>query len=198
MSKKLTKSSKGVAHHSPGRTRLKVPKKYRNSKEVHKVKSALSAVPGIKHVELNDKTGSLLVHHEHDMPIFETIADSVQTVAADLLVTLIEGEEAPALGGVQLLAAGAGLVTGVAKNLLTPDEDNNGRIRILNASTSDLKNILPLAFLGAAIYKAYETRTIWSGVAPAVLAYWAFDSYWKLNHTGYAANEVKNNGHSNN
>lgn len=196
MPNKLSQSSIGVAHHSPGRTRLKVPKTHRNSKEMHKVKSALSAVPGIKNVEVNHETGSILVQHDHDMHIFDAIEQSFEAVAGDMLVTLIEGERAEAMGVIGLFGAATGLVSGMAKNLMATSDDE--RIGFLKRRASDTKNLLPLAFLAAAAYKAYETRSFWSGTTPMVLAYWAFDSYWKLNCSGYPAAEAKNNGHSHN
>lgn len=194
MTNKLSKTSIGVAHHSPGRTRLKIPKSHRNSKDLHKVKSALATVPGIKHVELNQETGSILVHHDHDMPVFDAIEKSIEAVAGDMLIALIEGERMEAMGVVGLFGAATGLMGNIAKNLISTAEYD--RKDIFRRKASEAKNLLPLAFLAAAAYKAYETRSFWAGTTPIVLAYWAFDSYWKLNCSGYPA-ETKSNGHSN-
>ncbi|MBX9689083.1 MAG: heavy-metal-associated domain-containing protein, partial [Candidatus Obscuribacterales bacterium] len=98
MSKKFSRESKSVAHHSPGRTRLKVPKAHR--RKLHEIKSAIASHPGVTSVEVNHSTGSVLVHHDHETPIFEVLHKTIETVGTDLLTTLIEGEAAPVVGGI--------------------------------------------------------------------------------------------------
>lgn len=189
MTNRLSSSSKGVAHSTPGRTRLKLSKRHR--KHLHKIKDAISAQPGVKSVEINHDTGSLLVHHEHEFPIFEVLHKAVETVGPELLTTLIEGETAELAGGVSLVAAGVGLVAAVGKTVLGPLQSEKTPA-FLSGKPSDLKTIVPTAFLIAAAIKAYETRTFWQGVTPMVLAYWAFDTYWRFNVANPGAFEPKN------
>lgn len=200
MSKKLNKSSKGVAHHSPGRTRLKVPKSHRH--RLHEIKSELENKPGVTHVELNHETGSVLVKHEHDAPIFEMMHKAVETVEVDLLTTLIEGEAVELVGGASIIAAGVGLLGTVAKSFFGSRQEGAAPsvTPLLTGQASDLKTIVPTAFLVAALVKAYETRSFWQGITPLALAYWAFDTYWRFNVANPAVFEPKNgksDGHGN-
>lgn len=204
MTKKLNRTSKSVAHHTQGRTRLKVPKHMRNSEDVHKVKKALRATPGVTDVDVNHTTGSITVHHEHDEEtIFQILHQTAETVGTDLLTALLEGESVPLVGGIGLAAAGVGLLEGLLKSLFGPPGTGK-EVPLFSGNTDDLKRILPAAFLGAAIYKAYETKTIWSGVSPLVLGVWALDWYWKLNHDPSATSlhpngqGQKSHGHANN
>lgn len=190
MSKKLSKSSKGVAHHSPGRTRLKVPKGHRH--KLHEVKDALASQPGIKHVEINHSTGSVLVHHEHSMPIFDAMHKAVETVGVDLLTALIEEESVQLMGGASIVAAGVGVFGTVAASIFGSREENTSFKPLLTGQTSDLKTIVPTAFLVAAAIKAYETKSFWQGITPLALTYWAFDTYWRFNVANPSAFEPKN------
>lgn len=175
MTKKLTSFSRGVAHHTPGRIRLKVPKGYRH--EIHKVKEALHAVPGVHNVHVNHDTGSVTVQHDSDAIGLDEVGKAIKHVASDLFHVLAEEEEAQ-LVGVDLAIASVALAGKMAKNFLFNEEGDTPRI---TGSISDLKNLVPLAFLGAAVYKAFETRSFWSSVSPLVLTYYAFDTYWRFN-----------------
>lgn len=195
MSKKLNKSSKSVAHHSKGRTRLKVPKHLRNSEHIHQVKKALRATPGVTDVDVNHTTGSITVHHEHDEDtIFKILHETVETVGTDFLTAMLEGEAVPLVGGVGIAAAGVGILEGLLKSLFGPPGTGK-EVPLFSGNADDFKKILPAAFLGAAIYKAYETKTIWAGVSPLVLGVMALDWYWKLNHDPNAATGTHHNGH---
>lgn len=194
MSKKLNRNSRSVAHHSEGRTRIKVPRHLRNSEHIHEVKRALRATPGVTDVDVNHTTGSITVHHEHDEDtIFQILHQTVETIGTDFLTAMVEGEAAQLVGGVGLAAAGVGILEGLVKSLFGPAGTGN-EVPLFSGNADDLKKILPAAFLGAAIYKAYETKTIWAGVSPLVLGVMALDWYWKLNHTPGVATEAHSNG----
>lgn len=194
--KKLSRSSKTVAHHSEGRTRIKIPKHLRNSKEVHEIKRALRSTPGVTDVDVNHTTGSITVKHQHDeATIFEILHKTVEAVGSEFLTALVEGEAVPVVGGIGLAAAGVGLLEGLMKSLF--GEPGLGKeVPLFSGNTDDVKKILPAALLGAAIYKAYETRTIWAGVSPLILGLYAMDWYWKLNKSPQAQTAHKN-GHQN-
>lgn len=181
MPKKLTKTSKSVAHHSPGRTRLKIPKSHRHS--LKRIKQELAEAPGVNCVEVNHNTGSVLVQHDKDAPIFEILNKSLESVGTDLFSTLIEDEAAEILGPGALVAAGLGLVVGVGKSLVNLVRHPSDTDHIHAGSVRDLKVLIPASFLVAAAYKAYQTKSIWQGLTPLALTYWAFDLYWKFNVT---------------
>ncbi len=177
MSNKLSKAAKAVAHHSPGRTRLKVPKKHRH--KLHELKSEIAKQPGVKNVDINHDTGSIVVQHEHDTAIFDAMHKAVEGLGGELLTALIEGESVEMLGVASVVAAGVGILEAVGKTFFGTREENS--TPLLTGATSDIKTLVPAAFLLASIVKSYQTRSFWQGVAPIVLAYYAFDSYWKLN-----------------
>jgi hypothetical protein len=182
MSKKLTKEAKSVVHHTPGRTRLKVPKDHRH--KLHQLKEHLAKTPGVKSVEVNKQTGSILVHHDQDAPIFEILHKTAESVGTELLTTLIEGGSVEAMmGPVGWVSAGVGVVVMVGKSLLSSvaPEGGGGGKPLLTGTATDLKTLVPTAFFLAAAYKVYETRSFWHGITPLALLYWGFDTYWRFN-----------------
>lgn len=53
-----------IAHHTHGRTRMKVPSGKGNPAVLEQFQQALAAVPGIERVETNPDTGSVIVHYD--------------------------------------------------------------------------------------------------------------------------------------
>lgn len=53
-----------IAHHTHGRTRMKVPSGKGNPVVLEQFQQALAAVPGIERVETNPDTGSVIVHYD--------------------------------------------------------------------------------------------------------------------------------------
>lgn len=177
MSTRLKKSSSGVAHHTPGRTRLKVPHTHRHPEHLDRVKVAIEEIEGVAKVHVNHRTGSITVHHDTNMAILEAIALALEKHSGELLSLL--AEEAPALGEIGLVAAGVGVVGSLFKGVLskvTAGEAGSEPLKF-----SDLKTMIPAGFLAAGLYQALRTESIWKGITPLALLYWAFDSYWKLN-----------------
>lgn len=190
MSRKLSDTSRGVAHHTPGRTRLKISKAHR--KHLHQLKDAIEQTPGVKSVEVNHHTGSVLVHHEHNLPIFDVLHKAVETVSGDVLKTLIEGEAAEVIGPLGLAAAAFGILEGVSNAIFSSMDSGRNGTGLITGKPSDLKTLIPTAFLLAAAVKFYQTKTIWQGVTPLLLCYWAFDTYWRFNVANPSAFEPKN------
>jgi Heavy metal associated domain 2 len=59
-----------IAHHGYGRTRLRIPSKRRDVLFFSRCERVLAQVPGIKGVQSNPLTGSLLVSHHTEMKRF--------------------------------------------------------------------------------------------------------------------------------
>jgi len=68
-------SSAHIAHHIPGRLRLKVPGAKGNPAFLDQVRAALTSVEGVSEIEVNPVTGSVLVHYDPDA--FDTFHDNV-------------------------------------------------------------------------------------------------------------------------
>ena len=55
-----------VAHHVPGRVRIKVPSGRQNPRLLNEIKQALASAPGVGHVEVHPTTGSVIIHYRRN------------------------------------------------------------------------------------------------------------------------------------
>ncbi len=96
--RKLIPSSVGVMHAHPGRVRLKMPQIKKDPGFGGKVEQLLSPVPGIKKVQTNPLTGSLLVLYDPErigspeaLEALEPVAESLAPYFPDLDLKRLAG-----------------------------------------------------------------------------------------------------------
>jgi hypothetical protein len=121
----------------------------------------------VQSVEVNERTGSVLVHHDSQDGTLESINSAVAEVASEIFEIAAE-EEFPA-------------VSTMAAYL-------RNRVRKLNSSVShatdhklDLRSGVPLFLLGASALRLVREGAFWGEVPAFVLFYYAWDSFLKLN-----------------
>lgn len=167
MRKKLTHSSAGVAHHVADRTRLRIPQEHRH--KLKEVSAHIKNVPGVNNVYINERTGSIIVHHDHDTSILERLGGAIQSVAGDLFDVLVAFEEQE-LPGYSVLAH-------VIKRRFA---QANSSVANATENTVDLKMLLPLAFFGWGLKQASSNPGWWAEIPAWALFYYAYDSYIKF------------------
>jgi copper chaperone CopZ len=172
MTRKTTKRHihKGVAHHLPHRTRYRLSRRYRDEDHAGRVAEVVKSVPGVKSVEVNPRTGSVLVHHDEHPAILDSMSTAIDELGQDIFVEVLESE-------LDEIVPGASIVAHFIKQ-------NAGHLDSLVAEFTnnllDLKMLLPIAFLSAGIFQASRNR-YWLQQVPAwVLFYYAYDSYLKF------------------
>jgi hypothetical protein len=135
---------------------------------------ALRKTPGVHGVEVNERTGSVLVHHEEQIGIFEAVEKSLAESSGELLEVLIEG------GNPEV--AGLALVGHFLHNLVSSADD---QLAGATNNAVDLKTIAPLAFLTAGILRFRrglgQGEDLLMSVSPIVFFWYAFDLYWRFN-----------------
>jgi hypothetical protein len=168
----LTKTNghmRGVTHHVPHRTRYRLASQHRNEETVNRLHDSLKKVPGVKKVEFNDRTGSVLVHHDEIPEIVNTLNTACGEIAADLFEELA-GEELIMFPEVSLLAELIGKRFSRINQYLANRTKNY----------IDLKMLLPLLFAGAGLYQLSKEKGMLNQVPGWVLFYYAYDSYLKF------------------
>ena len=158
-----------VTHHLPHRTRLRLPKAHRKSHTMSTVKERLKKVPGVQNVEVNERTGSILVHHEGNGQVLDQIGSALEEVASELLEAFVEVEEDEIPG----LSIVSHMLKSHASKMDTSLAEATGNLL-------DLKTLVPVGLLVAAIYKGLRDRAWWGEVPAFVLFYYAYDSYMKF------------------
>jgi len=161
---------KGVSHHLPHRTRYRLPKRSRTKEVAQKIREKVSKVSGVKDVEINEKTGSVLINHDETPGILPEIHDAMDSVALDLFEEVLEEEGELLFPGFSIFAHM------IKKRAKTVDA-------AISAKTNnylDLKSLVPLVFLGAGILRATKSKNVVGHVPALVLFYYAFDTYVKF------------------
>lgn len=135
-----------VVHHIPGRLRVRLPKSRRDPRFFRDLQEFVQGLGGVRHVEVNPATGSILVQYEpesHDevRALMQSAADADPFEAppglgdADELVEQIEKEA-------EFLGAHSELALHVVKSM----KSLNQTVREATDNTLDLKVLLPAAF----------------------------------------------------
>ena len=71
------KQTKGLVHHLPHRTRFRVSHRHRDEGAVRRIRDSVMSVAGVKSVEVNERTGSVLVHHEERAAVVDNVSEAL-------------------------------------------------------------------------------------------------------------------------
>ena len=141
------------------RTRIRLSRKSRHPKEMARIAEALQTFPYVSRVQINLNAGTIIVHHD------EEALEDIKSKLKDL--------------GVILMAA-----VGVETSSLSLSDAVSDIARHLGLGTKgilNLKLLVPLGF-GALAVLQLARQGLQFGSAPwYLIAYFAFDSYIKLN-----------------
>ncbi len=174
-----------VVHRLPHRTRIKMPMVHRTPGKMEKMADRLRKIEGVHGVEVDHRTGSILLKHTNEPGIIEKLMVSFEE-AGDLFLSVMMEEEGP--------ESELSIVSKFLKDSLGTANSNVSRS---TRGFIDLRMMVPLGFLGAALWKMKGTKEWLLEVPPYVLLWYAWDSYMKLHHTRPAQEiiqEVKPDG----
>jgi copper chaperone CopZ len=156
-----------ISHHLPHRTRIRVPRRHRQLPTMNKIQDRLIKVPGVQSVEVNERTGSVLVHHDVSDDTFDKLSSAISEVASEVFTEALDAE----LPGVSRLASYLGSKVRGVNNSIAQSTD----------SQIDLHSAIPLFLLGASVVKFVREKSWWGDIPAFVLFYYAWDSFLKLN-----------------
>ncbi len=149
---------------TPGRLRLRVSHSHRQPEQMQKFATALNANPNIHQVRTSVQNGTITIQHD-------TNADSIQ----DVFVTFKD------LGIIFTDVTDGN--TEVAAGLSSAVVDLNKRVQQATSGLVDLRILFPLG-LATLSLRQLVARGLQMEIIPwYVLAWYAFDSFIKLNHS---------------
>lgn len=137
------KASSRVVHKTPGRTRVKVSKQHWC--DVHKLEAALKKLPGVHGVHVNDRTKSVVVHHEEHEKTAERVGEAFEKVAVDLVKTATTHHSVP------LKEAGGVAGLGVLAQIFLSGEEGK------KENQQELRKLLITALL---LYVVFKVRRL--------------------------------------
>ncbi len=163
-----------VAHHIPGRIRIRVPAGKRNPEFLHQVAQAAEPVPKAKSIETNPVTGSVLIHYDRS-----GFADFLQALSKALegILILADPEAAVEEEALRLLISGpsqtATAVAGFFRNI-------DREVKVATGNAVDLRLLVPLVAIAISLTFVGESMStpMWM-----TLAIFSMNSFLQLNPT---------------
>lgn len=170
-----------VTHHIPGRMRVKLPHAKGNRALLESVKKSISPLPGVRGVEVNPTTGSVLVHYDPKGP--EDCASQLTAHAEREKLFMLA---APELTETDQIAA---KIEAEAEFLAEHSETARTVVNLLKHldevikretnNTVDLKVLLPL---GLAVYAFLEVGSEVATPLWVTLGIFSFNSFLRLHN----------------
>ena len=173
-----------VVHHIPGRLRVRVRHAKHDPRMLEDLRNFVSGLSGVRSVEINPVTGSMLVHYEPESQ--EEIQALLQAAQQAQAQPPVEDEQPPELfeadelaekieREAEFLAAHSEL----AFHMVNAVKSLNKEIRAATGNTVDLKVLLPAGLAVWAFFKAGAdvATPLW-----VTLAIFSFNSFVALHH----------------
>lgn len=170
MNESSARASAQVVHHIPGRVRLRVPHTHRTPDAIGRLREELQSVPGVRRVDVNAVTGSMVVHHDPNGTSLDEVNKALGAA----------GEFALDLVPPRMREQVRGEVSLVAHDVRNTVAALDGTVRRATGGWLDLKMLVPLAFVGAAAVQITLSEGAWTAVPPYVLLYYGFDTFMKF------------------
>jgi len=139
--------------------RVRVAHEDRSPEVMERLRRELSAQPAVKRVEVNHRTGSILVHGEVSLALEQAIGQSLELVAG-------AGPENVPEAGIESVV------------LLVKDLD--GLIRRSTGNRLSLRWLVPASFIGLSVRQIMREGLTMGSVPWYVLLYYGVDSFMKL------------------
>lgn len=145
-----------VEHHSPGRIRLRVPREHRSPHRLGELRQRLEALPEVHSVEVNHRTGSILLLGEPSPRVKEALSDLFEQVEE------AGPERLPEVTAVELV-----------KGL-------DGQIRQVTGGRVSLRWLVPATFVGFGVRQLMAQGFTLGPLPWYVLFYYGVDAFLKL------------------
>ena len=163
----LTTTSKPIStkiiSDTPGRLRLRIAPRDRQAGKMQKIANFLEAQPNVSQVTTSIDRGSIVIHHDRNDESLENVLNTLKDIGI-IFADIAEGS------------------TEASATVSNAVVDLNKRVQAVTNGSVDLRFLFPLGLsilsLRQLLIKGLQFETIpWY-----VLAWYAFDSFLKLNH----------------
>jgi hypothetical protein len=148
-----------LEHRSPGRVRVRVDREHRTPQRMELVRDRLSGNAMVTGVEVNPKTGSVLLHGPRDDVPIDLLSDIFELITTTAAAPIVEPGVEEAVNLVKLV---------------------DDRIRDVTAGRLSLRLLVPATFIGVGIRQLLAEGLSLSTVPWYVLIYYGVDSFLKL------------------
>ncbi len=168
-----------AVHHVRGRIRLKIPSLKGNARLLDEIKQTIAGLHGVKEVEINAATGSVVVRYDpvlHES-FHEQLADHAGNVSAFVLVPPELSEVDELAKKIEQEAQFLSQHSEAARTIVDGFRKLDRAIKFSTNNTVDLKVLLPL---GLAVYSLVEIGLEASTPLWVTLGIFSFNSFLTL------------------
>jgi hypothetical protein len=151
---------------TPGRLRVRLEREHRNQPELMtRIREHMSAVSGVKSVETNASTGSILIHHDPDFISQSTLHQMLSDLGIGLDENLMLGSE----------------YSEIADKVIRVVDALDAWIKKVTGRTVDLRMLVPIGFTVGGIALAVVHGGLGIMDIPAFVFLWiGFDAFVQL------------------
>lgn len=168
-----------AVHHVRGRIRLKIPASKGNSRVLGEIAQAIAPIEGVKRVDVNSSTGSLIVHYDPAMhsTFHEHLADHAESAGCFVLMPPELSEVDELAKKIEQEAQFLSQHSETARTIVDAFRSVDRAIKAATNNTVDLKVLLPL---GLAVYSFVEIGLEASTPLWVTLGIFSFNSFVTL------------------
>jgi hypothetical protein len=162
-----------VVHSSATRTRLRLKARDRGKGGLARIKQVAEHQPGVTGVDINERTGSVLIHHRRDAAPGSGLAAALGDVGI-----VLHGLEEGDIGGPGEHSEAAAAVESAMTDL-------NRRVALATDGKVDLKLLLPAGLIAAGLWRvAANPAALFTEIPTYVLLWFGIDFYTKFHYSG--------------
>lgn len=159
-----------VVSSTPGRLRVRLHRAHRQGSAAHRAKTHLQDQPGVRDVQTNQATGSVMVKYDPN----EVSADDIVGLLKDIGIVAI-GTASDLV--IDLPEAGRSITS---INIISSVDNLDRRLSRLTGSRVDLKLLFPAGLFALGIRQVLAEGLGFAQVPGYVLLWYAFDTFWKF------------------
>ncbi len=159
-----------VVSSTPGRLRVRLHRAHRQGSAAHRAKTHLQEKPGVRDVQTNQATGSVMVKYDPN----EISADDIVGLLKDIGIVAV----GTAAGlGIELPEAGR---SSTSVDIISAVDNLDRRLSHVTGQKIDLKLLFPGALFALGVRQVLTQGLGLSQVPGYILLWYAFDSFWKF------------------
>src|SRR5262245_13959942 len=134
-----------VAHHIPGRIRLRLRRKSRQPHVLHRLKTKLGSQSGIHQIEGSEAAGSITIHYDAEQHTKTGILGLLEDIGV-VVGTVMDVPHLEGLDEEKGHSKAALTLTGALNDL-------NRRLSVLTGNAFDLRVLFPLSLIGLGFWQ---------------------------------------------
>ncbi|BAY10475.1 HMA2 domain-containing protein [Calothrix sp. NIES-2098] len=152
-----------IISHTPGRLRLRIPKRDRQTGKMQRIASLLEAQPNVNQVKTSVERGSILINHDGGDDSLKNVLNTLKDLGI-IFADITEGD------------------TEASASISNAVVDLNKRVQEVTNGAVDLRFLFPLGLSILAVRQLLIKGLQFETIPWYVLGWYAFDSFIKLNN----------------